>query len=106
MKERGITGVNASGRMTDVATGHLAGLTRLQTHYAGKTRITDKSLEILGRMASLERLEFWECAGLTNAGLAHLAGLPRLREVSIGGSPAVTRHGLAVFPAGVRVEYW
>ncbi len=77
----------------------------LKTYYAGKTRITDRSLEILGRMPSLEKIEFWECAGVTNAGLALLAGLPRLREISIGGSPNVTREGMAVFPGAVRVNY-
>jgi len=88
----------------DVATGHIAGL-NLKTYYAGKTKITDKSLEILGRMPSLEKLEFWETAGITDAGIAALAGLPRLRAISIAGSPNVTRGGLAVFPPTVRVDY-
>ena len=87
----------------DVATGHLAGL-RLKSYYAGKTRITDRSLEILGRMQSLEKLEFWEIAGITDAGIAALAGLPRLREIGVGGSPNVTRAGMAVFPASVRAN--
>ena len=85
----------------DVATGHLTGL-RLKSYYAGKTRITDRSLEILGRMPSLEKLEFWEIPGITDAGIAALADLPRLREISVGGSPNVTRAGMAVFPASVR----
>jgi hypothetical protein len=89
----------------DAATEHIAGLSRLKTYYAGKTRITDGSLEILGRMASLEHLEFWQCAGLTNAGAAHLAGLPRLREISFDGLPNVTREAVALFPAHVRVTY-
>jgi hypothetical protein len=89
----------------DTATGHIAGLSRLKTYYAGKTRITDKSLEILGRMPSLERLELWETAGVTDAGLAHLAGLPRLREVSLEGLAGVTRDGAAIFPATVQVNY-
>jgi hypothetical protein len=91
---------------TDVATGHIADLSRLKTYYAGSTQITDRSLEILGRMPSLERLDFEQCAGITNAGLAYLAALPRLREVGLGGSPGVTREGFAVFPAHVRVNYW
>ncbi|MCI0391097.1 MAG: hypothetical protein MOB07_20315 [Acidobacteria bacterium] len=90
----------------DAATEHIGGLSRLKTYYAGKTRITDRSLEILGRMTSLEKLEFWECAGITNAGIALLASLPRLSEITIGGSPNVTRDGMAVFPAGVRANYW
>jgi hypothetical protein len=89
----------------DTATERIAGLSRLKTYYAGKTRITDRSLEILGRMPSLEKIEFWECAGITNAGIALLAGLPRLREIIVGGSPNVTREGLAGFPGAVRVNY-
>ncbi len=90
----------------DTATEHIAGLSRLKTYYAGNTRITDRSLEILGRMTSLEKIEFWECAGITNAGIALLASLPRLSEITVGGSPNITRDGMAVFPATVRVNYW
>ena len=46
---------------TDAATEHIAGLTKLKTYYAGQTKITDRSLEILSRMPSLESLEFWNC---------------------------------------------
>jgi hypothetical protein len=56
-------------------------------------------------MTSLEKLEFWQTAGISDAGLAALAKLPRLRELSISGAPRVTRQGMAVFPAGVRVDY-
>lgn len=88
----------------DVATGHISELSKLKAYYAGKTKITDRSLEILGRMHSLEKLEFWEIAGITNAGIAALAGLPNLREISVD-STNVTRAGMAVFPATVRVNF-
>jgi hypothetical protein len=89
---------------TDVATEHIAGL-NLKTYYAGMTRITDRSLEILGRMSSLERLEFWEIAAITDAGVAALTALPRLREITIEGSPRVSRAVLARFPPTVRVKF-
>ena len=89
----------------DAATAHLAGLPRLRTYYAGKTRITDRSLEILAGLTTLERLELWQCAGITGAGLAALAGLPHLRELIIAGSPQVTREAAAAFPARVSVSY-
>jgi hypothetical protein len=57
-------------------------------------------------MPSLERLEFYQCLGLTNAGLVPLARLPRLREIEVGGSPNVTRAGMAVFPPQIRTRYW
>jgi hypothetical protein len=88
----------------DAATGHVAGLP-LKTYYAGKTKITDKSLEILGRMGTLEEIELWEIAGITDHGIASLVGLPRLRKASISGCPNVTRAGTAGFPATVRVDY-
>lgn len=89
----------------DAATEHIASLKKLKNYYAGHTRITDRSLEILGRMPSLERLEFWECAALTEAGIAHLAGLPNLRELTLDGLPGVTKNVLAVIPAHVRVNF-
>jgi hypothetical protein len=90
----------------DTATGHIAGLPMLKTYYAGATQITDRSLEYLGRMASLESIEFYECARISNAGLALLSGLHSLREITVGGSPNVTREGMAVFPGTVRTNYW
>jgi hypothetical protein len=77
----------------------------LKTYYAGKTRITDRSCEILGEMTSLELVEFWECAGITDAGLVALARLPRLKQFTVTSSPRVTRQGLAVFPATVSLDY-
>ena len=90
----------------DAATRHITGLSRLKTYYAGATQITDRSLEILGLMSSLESIEFYECSRITNAGVALLACLPRLSEITVGGSPNVTREGMAVFPATVRANYW
>jgi hypothetical protein len=74
-------------------------------YYAGKTRITDLSLEILARMDSLESIELWEIAGITDAGIAALAKLPNLREISVEDAPNVTRRGMSLFPPRVRVSY-
>lgn len=89
----------------DRATEHLAGLARLRNYYAGDTKITDRSLERLARMPSLEGIELWHCTGLTNAGVAALAGLPRLQKLTLDGLPNVTRDVLGAFPPGVRVTY-
>jgi len=89
----------------DAATNHIASLSRLTTYYAGKTQISDRSLEILGRMLSLEKLTFWQCHGITDAGLAALARLPRLSDINLEGLPNVTREAIAAFPANVRVNY-
>ena len=90
---------------TDIATEHIRNLA-IKSYYAGKTKITDRSLEILGTMITLERIEFWECAGITDAGLPFLAGLPSLREVEFGASPKITLEGTTIFPARVHVHYW
>ena len=89
---------------TDAATEHIAGL-RIRYYYAGLTLITDRSLEVLGGMPTLEQVELYECNGVTDAGLVYLAGLPRLREVHLDSLPGVTLEGTRVFPAHVRVKY-
>ena len=66
----------------DVATEHIAHL-RLKLYYAGSTRITDRSLEILSRMDSLERIELHRCEKITEAGIETLKRLPRLRELVV-----------------------
>ena len=88
----------------DAATGHIAGM-KLKYYYAGLTQITDRSLEILGAMDSLEQVEIYECKQVTDRGLPFLARLPRLREVHLDGLPGVTLAGTRVFPEGVRVRY-
>ena len=89
---------------TDAATEHIAGL-RISYYYAGLTRITDRTLQILGGMPTLEQVELYECQGVSDAGLVFLARLPRLREVHLDGLPQVTLAGTRVFPAHVRVMY-
>lgn len=88
---------------TDAATEQIAGLSALRTYYAGQTQITDRSLEILGRMSSLERVTIASCGGVTDEGIAALAALPNLRELVLELLPRVTRAGAASLPARVRV---
>ncbi len=90
---------------TDVATGHITVLANLKKYYAGYTLITDTSLEMLGRMKSLEEITFEGCSFITDAGIPFLTTLPHLRELSIGGCPKVTRSGITGFASGVRVNY-
>jgi len=87
----------------DDATRHIQALA-LRHYYAGKTRITDVSLEILSGMTTLESIELWETAGVTNAGVRALATLPHLRSLTIDGAPHVTRDVLASFGTDVHVR--
>jgi hypothetical protein len=90
---------------TDAATEQIAGLTKLTTYYAGQTKITDRSLDLLSRMPSLEKVSFWNCSGITDAGVAALARLPRLRDLSLDSCRHVTPEAAAAFPASVHVDY-
>lgn len=89
----------------DVATEHIAALSRLKKYFASYTRITDRSLAVLATMASLEAIEFSGIPGVTNDGVALLAALPRLRELRLSGMQNLSRESTAAFPARIRVRY-
>ena len=86
----------------DEATAHIAALC-LKSYYAGQTRITDRGLRILSGMRSLRRITLSSCAGVTPAGVAALAALPDLRELTLEAMPAIPRDTAQVFPESVRV---
>lgn len=88
----------------DAATEHIRSLA-ISYYYAGLTQITDRSLEILGEMKSLQQVEFYECLNITDAGLPFIARLPNLREVHLDGLPGVTLEGTRVFRPGTHVYY-
>lgn len=63
IEQRGLTGLHASGQMTD---------------------------EVLARVARLDRIEELDLSGsraISDAGLRHLAEMPRLRSLNLGGCP-------------------
>jgi hypothetical protein len=88
---------------TDAATEHIRGLGHLSYYFNSYTTITDRTPEWLSTMDSLERITFDTCHGLTNAGVARLARLPKLRELRVSGR-GVTPEVRAVFPPGVEVS--
>ena len=88
---------------TDAATEQITGLTKLTYYFNSYTTITDRTPEILSTMDSLERITFDACHGLTDAGIAKLARLPRLRELSVAGR-GVTAAVRRPFPASVSVH--
>ncbi len=87
---------------TDTATEHITGLRNLSYYFNSYTTITDRTPELLSAMDSLERITFDTCHGLTNAGIARLARLPKLRELRVSGR-GVTPEVRASFPPGVEV---
>jgi hypothetical protein len=88
---------------TDAATEQITGLSKLTYYFNSYTTITDRTPEILSAMDSLERITFDACHGLTDAGIAHLARLPRLRELSVAGR-GVTAAMSRPFPPTVTVH--
>jgi hypothetical protein len=89
---------------TDAATERIARLPRLRKYSAWTTKITDRTLNILSGMASLESVLLHHTAGVTDTGLRDLARLPRLKEVTIEGLPGVTAEGIDALPPEVRVN--
>ena len=89
----------------DAATESIRPLSRLQSHYVGKTRITDRTLAILASMTSLERLIFFETEAVTDAGVRLLAALPRLRALTLERLPHVTAAALDAFGPEVEVTF-
>ena len=90
---------------TDAATAHLMQLRNLKRYYAGATQITDRSLEMLSTLDSLERIELYECPNVTDAGLALLAAMPHLRELALSGLPGVSREVANALPSRIQVDY-
>lgn len=88
---------------TDTATEHLVGLTALRSYFNSYTTITDRTPELLSRLDSLDRVTFDNCHRLTNAGMAHLARLPRLRYLRVH-SHNVTPAARAAFAVTVDVN--
>ncbi len=88
---------------TDAATEHIAGLSKLTNYFNSYTTITDRTPEILSTMDSLERITFDACHGLTDSGIAHLARLPRLRELRVAGR-GLTAAVRRPFPPTVAVH--
>jgi len=87
---------------TDAATEHITSLKKLSYYFNSYTTITDRTPELLSGIESLERVTFDACHDLTNAGVAKLARLPKLKQVRASGRGLTP--GLATsFPPRVRV---
>jgi hypothetical protein len=89
----------------DEATSHVTRLPRLSRYFASYNRITDRTPELLSGMPALEDVTFDTCTALTNAGVAALARLPRLRRLRVSGMKHVTPDVARAFGPGVRVSH-
>lgn len=89
---------------TDAATENIIGLPQLRRYFASYTQITDRTPALLSTISSLEEITFDSCAQLTDAGIASLAVLPRLRKLRVSGRGITSAVGKP-FPPGVTVRY-
>ena len=93
LRQLRLTGRGIGGGATE-AIGRLAGLTSLALNSTG---LGDADLIPLGRLPNLEELTLRGSAGVTDAGLRHLAPLTRLTSLTITGS--ITPAGIAALRA-------
>lgn len=70
---------------TDAATEQITELDRLTHYFNSYTTITDRTPALLSAMGSLERVTLDACHWITDAGVAALERLPRLRELHATG---------------------
>ena len=61
---------------------HLKGLPKLKSVLLNKTAVTEKGLATLGEINTIENLDLRGC-GTNNEGIAHLAGLTKLRGLRL-----------------------
>ena len=92
---------NNLARPVDDVLGLLRGQPAIKTLHLGGETVTDKGLEALADQTDLRELIIWWATAISDAGVAHLGRLPRLRMIDISLSPLTddaVRH-LAGLPA-------
>jgi hypothetical protein len=91
---------NANVEACDALLKRIATLPGLQELLLYSTQATDEGLRHIGKMTELEKLFIWNADSVTDAGVAHLAGLKNLKVVHINHSN-LTDDSLAVL-SGLR----
>jgi hypothetical protein len=89
---------------SDVATEQIVHLPKLKNYVASYARITDRSMELLSQISSLEDICFYGCPAVTDAGVKALARLPHLRRLDASG-PQITSACAAAFPMSVQTRF-
>jgi hypothetical protein len=89
---------------SDVATEHIVNLPRLKKYFTSYTKITDRSMQLLSTIRSLENISFYGCPAVTNSGVMALARLPRLRKLEAIG-PQITSASQTAFSGRVKTRF-
>ena len=100
-----VTSVTIKTPQTDAILAHVGQLPRLQYLSARGVSVTDASLAHLAGLSELRGLGLSATPGLTDAGLAHLAGLARLENLVIEGDMRVEGPGLAHLTGLKRLKF-
>jgi hypothetical protein len=87
----------------DAVKGILAGVPHLRQLFLKDTQTTDECLAAISRLHRLERLYCWNAVQVTDAGLAHLRKLPKLKDVHLSNSQ-ITDESLGVFGDMVQMR--
>jgi len=92
---RELTDISLGGiNSTDQHLEALRGLTALRGLWLGDTRVTDKGLANLTELSQLRELSLDRNSAITDAGLAHIAGLTKMETLLLGRT-GITDAGLA-----------
>jgi hypothetical protein len=83
-------------QFTDQFKLQLHALPRLRDLLCYEGQASDDCLLVISRLPRLERLTCWDAPAVTDAGVAYLARMPRLKEVTITGSQ-ITDESLRFF---------
>lgn len=95
--------LNGAEQISDTGLAHLSAVTTLRVLDLQRTKITDDSLEWIGRQRHLQRLSIHETA-ITDAGISHLADLKELTALNLS-KTQVSDQGL-VHLTGLKELVW
>lgn len=72
---------------TEEAVWHIARFRNLRALALAGPQVTDRGLDQIARLDFLERLCFWDAQAVSNAGMARIAALPRLKALELSNVP-------------------
>jgi hypothetical protein len=90
-------------KVTPEAMPYLVCFPKLRCLYLHETQVTDEGMRYVGRLRRLETLYLWDAEDLTDAGVAQLRGLDRLKRVHINDS-GIGDESLRVFGRLPEIE--
>ena len=76
---------------SDGVKNHLLAFPNLKCLLLCKSQATDDCLAVIGRLRRLERILMWDASEVTDAGVAHLRKLPKLRYVHLSNEAKFTQ---------------